>query len=121
MHVEVVICWQRTVDLPGTKSMHAADGTFFTSASACVVAHLVLKFRLKTVIGCSSKMKTACLTEAGSPGLPTHSRVRLQETTLICLRLSFDLGRDDIAVWRYVIVSEAGRPAKNEHCVRGRR
>jgi hypothetical protein len=56
MHVEVVICWERTVDLPGTKSMQAADGTFFTSASAFAVAHLLLKSHLKAVIGCSWKM-----------------------------------------------------------------
>jgi len=61
--------------------MHAADGTFFTSASACVVAHLLLKSHLTTVIGCSWKMKTACLTEAGSPGLTTRFRRALASKT----------------------------------------
>jgi hypothetical protein len=89
MHVEVVICWERTVDLPGTKSMHAANGTFFTSASACVVAHLLLESHLETVIGCSWKMKTACLAEAGSPGLTTRLAARLQVKMLRCLRALF--------------------------------
>jgi hypothetical protein len=88
MPFEVVICWRRAVDLPGTKSMYAADGTFFTSASAHVVAHLLLKSRLKAVIGCSWKMKTACLAEPGSPGLTTRLDARLQVKMSECLRTS---------------------------------
>lgn len=65
MRMKVVICCKGTVDLSGTKSMCAADGMLFTSAYAFVVAHLVLKSHSETVIGCSSKMKTACLAEAG--------------------------------------------------------
>jgi hypothetical protein len=72
MSVAVVICWEHTVDLPGTKSMHAADGTFFTSASAHVVAHLLLKSHLKTVIGCSWKMKRLALP---SPEVQASQRV----------------------------------------------
>jgi hypothetical protein len=53
--------------------MHAADGTFFTSASAYVVAHLLVKSRFKTVIGCSWKMN----------GLPYRSR-KVQTFQRIC-------------------------------------
>jgi hypothetical protein len=52
--------------------MHAADGTFFTSASAYVVAHLLLKSRSKTVIGCSWKMKRLALP---SPEVQASQRV----------------------------------------------
>jgi len=52
--------------------MHAADGTFFTSTFAFVVAHLLLKSHLETTIGCSRKMKTACLAGAESRDLFAH-------------------------------------------------
>ena len=54
--------------------MHAADGTFFTSAFAIVVAHLLVKYHLKPVIGCSWKMKTACL---AGPEVETFQHVRM--------------------------------------------
>jgi len=63
--------------------MHVADGTFFTSTFAFVVAHLLLKSHLETVIGCNRKMKTACLAGAESPDLSARLGERLQATIIL--------------------------------------